>query len=248
MIHQNLRGNLVWVAFLVLAGILFISSGQSFVFLAILGAFLFYMLLFNMNFELPQLPSKQAAPPKISQVARDARLQASHRPDYEEYYTLNDLGLIVDEQRRDGLKLRRVHTVSMDERAVRPYIVVQAPSYGHPTQVLVRFEITDAQGVPQFIYEMNHYMRSGENAILPNYRLPLRNNDTLSSAGKWDLHVWVNGGLLGWHTFDMNPSLASRQQQFGVDGELRQQHDLRNDPMPVSLDEIISQQHQASSS
>lgn len=243
----NRRGNLVWVAFMVFVGLVFIGNGALEAVMLLLGSVLLAaMWLVGKRFSLPTRQTQTKV--EVSQVARAARLQASHRPDYDTYYTLADLGLIVDEQRHDGMKLRRVHSASLDDRALRPYIVVQAPQYGHPTQTLLRFEITDARGTPQFIYEMEHYMRAGENAILPNYRLPLRGNDKLGQTGKWDLQVWINGGLLAVHTFSLNPSYEERQRAFGGDGELKvATPSLREDPVPLSLDEIIAQQHQASS-
>lgn len=177
-----------------------------------------------------------------SNSARNARLQASHRHDYDTYYGLQDIGLIIDEPRYDGLHLRRVKDVSFDDEAVRPYIVLNLPPQEQNNPSLLRFEISDAAGQSQFIYEMDYYLRSGENAILPDYRLPLRGNQRLSRLGKWDLQVWVNGGLVGIHTFYANPSLEERRRQFGIDGEAQVRMELEADPMPLSLEELLTKQ------
>lgn len=239
------RGNLVWGMFMVLAVVLFLAAnapGAAFV----VGAMSLLLIMLMTGQQLQKsLPAVRPIPQRVgvSNAARVARTQASHRPDFDTYYTPQDVGVIIDEPRRDGLQLRRARFVSLDDEALRPYVVLNAPHRGHPAQVIIRFEITDAAGAVQFVYEMDYYMRAGENAVLPDYRLPLRGNTRLDRSGKWDLMVWVNGGLVGIHTFSVSPSLEERQRQLRIDGEVaHQQFDFSDDPAPLSLEELLSRQ------
>ncbi len=246
MFEINRRGNLAWLLMMTLAAVLFLQAGSTgtLAFISIL-ALLFIIFIANQgrNLSVDDAISRlgiQRFPTTPS--ARNAKLQASHRHDFDDYYGLQDVGLIVDEPRSDGLRLHRARTVSMDQEAIRPYLVVNAPRHGHPAQTLIRFEINDSAGQLQFVYEMEYYMRPGENAILPDYRLPLRNNERLERMGKWDLQVWVNGGLLAMHTFTVSPSIEERRRQLGVDGEASQRIEAEYDPVPLSLEELLSQQ------
>ena len=243
MLESNRRGNLAWMLFMVVAALLFIGTGafDALFALGVMSAGLMFLWLTTrpQNVNPLQHASRQVS---ASPTARTASGQARHRPDFDDYYHLQDVGLIVDQPGPDGLKLRRARLVSLDDEAVRPYAVINAPRYGHPAQVLVRYEITDSSGQQQFIYEMDYWMRPGENAILPDYRLPLKGNDRLSRTGKWDLQVWINGGLVAAHTFSVSPSAAERRRQFGLDGEAQARLELEYEPAPMSLDELLKQQ------
>lgn len=246
MFETNRRGNLAWLLMMALAAILFLEAGSTgtLAFMSVL-ALLFIIFLANQGrkFSIDETISRLGGQRlTTTPSARSARLQASYRHDYDDYYGLQDVGMIVDEPRADGLRLHRARTVSMDEEAVRPYVVVNAPRYGHPAQVLLRFEITDSGGQLIFVYEMEYYMRPGENAILPDYRLPLRGNNRLERTGKWDLQVWINGGLLAVHTFTVSPSIEERRRQLGVDGEAHERIEAEYDPVPLTLEELLSQQ------
>lgn len=238
------RGNLVWVLFMALAVVLFLSANApGAAFLVGLVSALFVLLTVGQQIRKSLPPIQPAQRFGMSNAARAAHTQAGHRPDFDTYYTPQDVGVIIDEPRRDGLQLRRARFVSLDDEALRPYVVVNAPHRGHPAPVIIRFELTDAAGAIQFVYEMDYYMRPGENAVLPDYRLPLRGNKRLDRPGKWDLTVWVNGGLVAIHTFSVSPSLEERQRQLGIDGEVsHQQFDFSDEPAPLSLEELLSRQ------
>jgi len=230
------------------AALLFIGAGAFNVLIA-LGVMTAVMMFLWLASQPKSINSLQRASRQesASPTARVANSQAGHRPDFDDFYHLQDVGLIVDQLGPDGLQLRRARQVSLDDKAVRPYAVINAPSYGHPSQVLVRYEITDSSGQRQFIYEMDYWMRPGENAILPDYRLPLKGNDRLSRTGKWDLQVWINGGLVAVHTFSVSPSVEERRRQFGLDGESQARLELEYEPTPISLDELLRQQQTSSS-
>lgn len=231
-----------------IAALLFIGAGafNALIALGVMSAALM-LLGFSQRPRRRNALQQAARQTSSSPTARTANSQARHRPDFDDYYHLQDVGLIVDQQESDGLKLRRARLISLDDKAVRPYAVVNAARYGHPAQVLVRYEITDSTGQQQFVYEMDYWMRPGENAILPDYRLPLKGNDRLGRIGKWDLQVWINGGLIAVHTFSVSPSAEQRRRQFGLDGESQARLEMEYEPTPISLDELLKQQ-QASSS
>lgn len=240
MLTKNRRGNRIWVGFIVITMFLLIVSEEPIALLLSAAAVAFaFAYIIGKSVQLPARHRRQRY--DVTDAAHAARLHSTYRPDFDEYYGLQDIGLIIDEQDHTGLRMRRTRTISMNDRAVRPYIVINAPRDArHPEQVLVRFEMTDANGQRQFVYEMNYYMRPGENAILPDYRLPLAGNDRLGRAGQWELAAWINGGLLGIHSFNVQPSHAERSAKFTTEQRM-QQRGIEDKP-PVSLEELLAKQ------
>lgn len=183
---------------------------------------------------LPQVKSRMVRPRPTSQ-AQEATALA--RPSvFTNDFMLQDIGLIVDERSRSGLSLRRARLTSLDDESIRPYVVLHHTSY--PRQVLLRFEIGDASGHTQFIYEMEHMLRPGENLIVPDYRLRLRGNEKLSRIGTWDLTVGVDGHTIGIHNFTMSPSISERLRVMD-DGEAALPYD--EEDLPLSLEELLRQ-------
>jgi hypothetical protein len=255
MMTVNRRGNLVWLVTILVAAIALWSAGA----LPVLAvAFLVGMVLWIYHAlrsgiplaelsdrALDRLPMRRV---RLTEAAKKATMNASRRPDFDRsHYRLKDIGLVVEASQRGGLQLRQARWISMDDRAIRPYITLQAPYQGHPCQTLVRFAISDGSGQPQLIYEMDHWMRPGENLIIPNYRLPLKDNSLLQVNGIWDLQVWVNGGLLGIHDFSVSPSSSLRRQQFGLDGEAQVAVELDREAPAVALDDLLAQQRSRTS-
>jgi hypothetical protein len=102
--------------------------------------------------------------------------------------------------------LRRARFITLDDESLRPYVVMHYPHGLRPRQVLLRFEITDAAGKPQYIYEVERTVDGGENLILPDYRLPLKsNNGKLNLSSAWNLRVSVDGDPMGAHHFNLLP-------------------------------------------
>lgn len=250
MFNSNRRGNVAWLMAMIFAMFVFLSAGaiSAVAGVAILTMFLFAFGALTGEFSpdhwrdriVDTIPMGR---PAITDAARTASMQATRLADYDPgSYRLMDIGLVVEEPRRDGLHMREARLVSMDDEAVRPYAVVHAPRQSHPRQTLVRYEIADAAGQMQFVCEEDHWMRSGENLLLPNYRLPLKNNQQLSRMGSWDLQVWVNGGLIATHNFTVSPSIQERRRQFGLDGEAQVPVELDHETAPLSLDDLLNQQ------
>lgn len=249
------RGNVAWLIAMFVAMIALLSAGALPVMagVVVLTAVLFAYGAISGDYSpgemrdrmLDSIPFNR---PAITDSARRARMQASRRADFDlSNYALKDVGIVVEEPRRDGLHLREARLLSMDDEAVRPYIIIHAPRQDHPRETLIRYEITDAGGQQQFVCEIDHWMRPGENTVLPNYRLPLRGNESLDRMGTWDLQVWVNGGLVAIHEFSVSPSMAERRKQFGLDGEAQEPVRLERDASPVSLDDILSSQRSRTS-
>lgn len=173
--------------------------------------------------------------PRITSQAREAAAFA--RPGlFSGEFTLQDVGLVVDERSRSGLSLRRARLTSLDDESIRPYVVLHYTSY--PRQVIIRFEIRDAAGHTQFVYEMEQMIRAGENLIVPDYRLRLRGNEKLSRTGTWDLAVSVDSQTMGVHNFSMSPSISDRLRVLD-DGEAMLPYD--EEDLPVSLEELLRQ-------
>lgn len=246
----NRRGNLAWLMAMVFALFVLLNAGalSAIAGVSLLAIFLFAYAVLVGGFSPADVTDRllDAVPfsrPGITDAARRARMSASRRPDFDNAgYLLKDVGLVVEEPRADGLHLREARLISLDDEAIRPYMLIHAPRQSHPRQTLIRYEIMDSAGQQQFICEIDHWMRPGENLLLPNYRLPLKGNDTLNRLGAWELMVWVNGGLIASHQFNVSPSVHERRRQFGLDGEAQVPVRLEQDALPVSLDDLLSQQ------
>jgi hypothetical protein len=255
MFESNRRGNMAWLLAMIFALFVLFNAGalSALAGIVVLTFFLFAFGALTGSFSplewrnrmIDALPFSR---PATTDAARSAMMHAAQRPDFDlANYRLADVGLVVEEPRADGLHLREARLVSMDDEAVRPYAVVHAPRQGYPRQTLLRFEIADAAGQLQFVCEVDHWMRPGENLLLPDYRLPLHNNDQLNRMGTWDLHIWVDSGLLAAHHFSVSPSMAERRRQFGLDGEAQVPVSLEQDAAPVALDDLLGQQRSRTS-
>ncbi len=237
------RSKQIWLVLMAVAVALFVMADvqllAGLVVLVVLGIAMLEMA----QSALQQRHRRQrlAVPTNMSQAAQHAQGQAMHHPNYSGAYGLVDIGLLLDEYRRDGLYIRRVRSISKADRALRPYVVVRSPLKGYAVPTLLRFEIMDAQDHPQYIYETEHPLKTGENAIVPNYRLPLKNNNKLGAAGQWMLNVWIDGGLVGSHTFMM---YGAAHAAGAADGEVKATQ-TAEDPLPVSLEEVLAQQNSA---
>lgn len=248
MFRLNKRGNIVWLSLMGTASVIMMAAGGggAIVGLGLLGSL--FVGIYRANRE-PRHARLQSVHPlelkkgQTSTNARNASYNVMHHPDYDGYnYILRDIGLIIDETNRHGIKLRQVRFVSLDDDSIRPYVVLNTRQNFHAQSVIVRFEIRDSAGERQFICEMNYWMRAGDNILLPDYRLPLRNNERIVNHGKWDLQIWINNSIVGIHNFDVSPSIEARRRQFHADGEAQQSIRLESDPVPLSLDELLTDQ------
>lgn len=252
MLESNRRGTL-FVYFLLAVMILtliFSSAVVPPVGAALLVGYFAFVLFTARSLQLPRMPERQR-PMQITGAAQRAKDRAPGGSSFlTNPYLLQDIGVIIDERRRDGVALRRARFISLDDESLRPYIVLHYPQSQYPQQVMVRFELTDSQGEARFIYEMDHWLRPGENLILPDYRLPLKGNNQLENTGNWDYTISIDGNILGVHQFNLLPSVSERVRKAGTDGEVdavtRLQMEEQDEALPLSLEELLSSRQSGS--
>lgn len=252
MFRQSNRGTLVWLFIVgmalgltMLAGEVSTEAGA-----VLLAAYLGLVVLISRNVQLASLfaalPALGAQTPESSEVAREAIARARSHPAYDSLIRLLDVGLIVDEQRPDGLSLRRGRFISLDDEGVRPFAIIHVPEALGGRLGLIRFEIRDEKGHQHFVYEDEKWLQPGENPLLPDYRFPIRKKADGLEAGSWTAQVMVDGGVLGVHNFNVSPSLTARRQQMAADGEILRERVWRSDEgdesLPLSLEELLRQQ------
>ncbi|MBI5667587.1 MAG: hypothetical protein HZC41_06230 [Chloroflexi bacterium] len=188
------------------------------------------------------VPASPLTRMRMSPQAREAVERARRRTNYAPAgLTLLDVGLITLHSSSEGMLMRRSRTVSLDDNGVRPYMTLHVAPESADRHALIRYEILDADGQVQFVHEMKTYLRDGEMNILADHHLPLAGNERLSSAGEWDLRVFVDGGLLGALSFTMSPSLEERRRQFAreQDEAASRLREVEVDDVPVSLEDLL---------
>ncbi len=252
MFRQSYRGTLVWLFIVGVALGLAMTAGgiSNEIGAALLAAYLGVVLLVARNVQLgsvlESLSSRTERPAEATEIAREAMARARLHPDFDSLIRLMDVGLIVDEQRPDGVSLRRGRFISVDDDGVRPFAIIHVPEglgarLGH-----IRFEIRDEKGKVHFVYEDEKWLQAGENILLPDYRFPIRKQADKLQAGSWSTQVIVDAGVLGIHHFNLSPSLAARRQQMSTDGEILRERVWRteedDESLPLSLEELLRQQ------
>lgn len=255
MFRQSDRGTAVWLMIVGVALVLVLLAGSvpTAFGAALLAAYLALVVAVaaNVNWRglFDNLPaSRFVEQQQATEVAQEAAARARSLPMYDAAINLMDVGLIVDEPRPDGVSLRRGRFVSLDDDGMRPFAIVTVPDglagrLGH-----IRFELRDETGKLQYVYEEEKWLQAGENALLPDYRLPIRKKEGELEPGGWTAHILVDGGLLGIHHFNLSPSLAARRRQMTADGEVLRERVWRNpeadESLPLSLEELLRQQSQ----
>jgi hypothetical protein len=248
--NANRRGTLVVYGILALAIFSIIFSGAVAPPIGALMLFLFFGFVWLTALPMPKvrLPKRPARKPVVTRAAQQATERKPQQTSlFHQGYLLQDIGLVVDERRNNGLFLRRARLLSLDDESIRPYTVIHYPEDQYPMQTVVRFEIRDAAGQPQFVCETEYYFRPGENLILPDYRLRLKDNSRLSRTGTWDITASVDGYVLGVHYFSLAPSVNDRLRS-GPDGEIRNRERLvieQEEALPLSLEELLRSQRRS---
>ncbi len=251
MFQQSRRGTLVWLFIVGLALSLTLVAGEvpTEFGAALLAAYVGLALLVARNVPLGDvigaLPTRALRQPESTEVAREAVARARSHPAYDALVQLLDVGLIVDEQRPDGLSLRRGRFISLDDEGIRPFAIVNVPDVLAERLGRVRFELRDETGRAQYVYEDDKWLQAGENILLPDYRFPIRKNRAELEAGGWTLLVMVDGGMIGMHHFSLSPSLQDRRRDMAADGELRERiwrSGQDDESLPLSLEELLRQQ------
>jgi hypothetical protein len=176
---------------------------------------------------------------RMSPEAREAVERARRRGSVaDDSLTLLDVGLITSQANREGMNMRRTRSVSLDDDGVRPFVslYVQADMAEHLARI--RFEMIDGAGQQQYVHEMRTNLRDGEMNILADHHLPLFDNRQSLQAGDWDLRVYIDGKLIGAHTFTLTPSLNDRFGSFEQRSERLTQRD-QPEETATSLEELL---------
>lgn len=194
---------------------------------------------------------------RMSAEAREASERAKRRGGIGGSTVLLDIGMISMHMTGEGVTMRRTRSASKDEDGIRPFATVYAPDGTGEREIIVRWEMVDRNGDPQYIHEMKHYLREGDNNIIADHHLPLAGNSALSTAGEWDLRVYIDGMLTGEHTFTIVPTYAERFPAMAARDAARQRVEqetrgdraeasapsarqrLRADDSPMSLEDLL---------
>ncbi|MBC7810403.1 MAG: hypothetical protein H7175_04615 [Burkholderiales bacterium] len=192
---------------------------------------------------------------RMSPAAREAVERARRRGGFiDPDVTITDIGLICQQSGQAGIVMRRSRTVSKDDDSVRPYVTLNVKPTEADRRALIRFEMIDQNGAPQYIHEMRTYLRDGEVNVLADHHLPLMGNDKLKEMGDWDLHITIDGTLAGALTFTVTPSLEERDRELlGGSRDLNQSRyrleddgdsydDGADEDIPLSLEELLRRQ------
>lgn len=253
MFRHSERGTLVWLFIVGLALGMVIAAGEvsNAAGAALLAAYLALVLFVartgNVLAALRPWADRISHEKEPTEVAREASARARGQPGFDALVRLLDVGLIVDEQRPDGLSLRRGRFVSLDDDGVRPFAIIYVPETLSGRLSRIRLELRDEHDEPQYVFEQDRWVNAGENPLLPDYRFPIRKKATDLQPGGWSAHIYVDGGLLGIHHFNLSPSLAAVRKQMGTDGEILRERVWRggsedDESLPLSLEELLRQQ------
>lgn len=124
--------------------------------------------------------------------------------------TLTDVGLFASETTMDGMTLRRTRDVSNDDDGVRPFVQLQVGTLAAERRALLRYELIDPTGQTAFVHEEKVYLQLGENTLYPDHHMPLAGSLRPDKLGRWDLHVSLDGRMLGMLTFTVTPTEGER--------------------------------------
>lgn len=179
---------------------------------------------------------------RMSAEAREATERARRRGgSLHQSVMLLDIGLITAQSGDDGLVMRRSRDISKEDDGVRPFAVLHVQPEDADRNALIRFEFIDRNGQPQYVHEMNTYLRDGEMNVLTDRQMPLYMNDGIV-AGDWDLRVYVDNRSIGTYSFTIAPSLEDRFPRAA-----RRLRAEEADEQPLRLEELLREQAQSRS-
>jgi hypothetical protein len=185
---------------------------------------------------------------RTTTAGRRAAQRARNRGEFSVEATLLDIGLMVNEQTRDGRWDRRLSdSIALDDQALQPFVKVHLAPGTAERLAVIDYEIYDQAGQIQFSHQQKHWVRDGENLIACEQQLPLRGNTALGRAGTWDLRVKVDGTLAGVHGFGVTPAQAtSRPAATAADYHERRDRMAITSPdeadEPISLEQLLANQ------
>ncbi|MCS6870866.1 MAG: hypothetical protein RML95_03570 [Anaerolineae bacterium] len=186
-----------------------------------------------------------AAAARMSGVARRAAERAKSHPEsgYGVEVILLDVGMLVNERRRDGSWDRRIaqKSAALDDEFLQPYVKLFVPAGSGERHAKLTFEFYDRSGRLQFSHSMEDYLRTGENLILCERQLALRNSEQPMRAGTWDLRVKLDGVLIALHDFSMASTSSTRRPASEPEtfGDLEEDYE---EAPPISLEELLREQ------
>ena len=252
MFRHSSRGTFVWLLIVGIALGLTLLAGAipTGVGAALLAAYLGLWLLVARNIEVSAFfdswRARTQPETEPSEVAREAIARARSDPNYDSLVRLLDIGLIVDEQRPDGMALRRGRFIALDDDAIRPFAIIHVPDVLGGRLSHIRFELMDSDGRLCYVFEDEKWLQSGENTLLPDYRFPIRKKAGELEAGGWSARIIIDGGVIGVHHFNLSPALRERRRNVGSDGEILRERVWRSseddESLPLSLEELLRQQ------
>lgn len=146
MFRNSNRATLVWLFIVGMAlGLTMLAEEvPTEVGAALLAAYLGLVLMITRNVSLAAISglwtSRIIHEKEPTEVAREASARARSYPNFETLVRLMDVGLIVEEQRPDGMSLRRGRFVSLDDDSVRPFAIVNIPAALSQRLSHIRFE------------------------------------------------------------------------------------------------------------
>lgn len=252
MFRHSYRGTVVWLFIVGMALGLTLLAGAvpTEIGAAMLAAYLGLWLVIARNVNLgPFFDSWKArvlSETEPTEVAREAVARARSDPNYDSLVRLLDIGLIVDEQRPDGMALRRGRFISLDDDAIRPFVIIHVPDVLGGRLSHIRFELLDSNDQLCYVFEDEKWLQAGQNTLLPDYRFPIRKKADELEAGGWSARLIIDGGVIGVHHFNLSPALRDRRRNIGTDGEILRERVWRSgeedESLPLSLEELLRQQ------
>jgi hypothetical protein len=157
--------------------------------------------------------------------------------------TLVDLGLVMNQKRRDGAwqPVGLVTLASLDDGAIQPFVRVNFAAGRGERLALVEFAIFDQSGNKMFTHEMKQWVRDGDNLLTCERLLPLLDNPDLGRAGVWDLRITVDGIIAGVHGFTMQP--AENRISRPRSARLAEVDDAETvSEAPISLEDLLREE------
>lgn len=165
----------------------------------------------NTRAKLTRTPLRQ----RMSPTAKEAKARAETRGGTSlSGLDMVDIGLIAVQTSSEGMAMRRTRSVSKDDDGVRPYVTIHVDPLEADRNAVIRFEMNDHYGQPKYVHELKAYLRDGEMNLMAEHHLPLAGNDSVTGAGDWELRVFLDGQLVGLHSFTLAPSVRERMQRL----------------------------------
>ncbi len=263
------RRNLAWLAALgvIIGGVIIAGSGviAPQLIAVLLGIYAVALLASFVEVRPQEIVNSVQRTPltlmRMSPQAREAVERARRRGGYmDSDLTLLDVGLITAQSGDEGLVMRRTRSISKDDDGVRPFITLHVQPGEADRNVVIRYEIIDQRGEQQYVHEMKTYLHDGEMNLLADHQLPLAGNNKISGSGDWDLRIYVDGQLLGLHSFALSPSTDERMNRLGSDQvdddeaaaqrreylRRRRLEEQAEEDVPTSLEDLLRDQNRRS--